>query len=157
EHQREVSELWAGFAAVAAENPYAWSRVAFSPEDIRTPARDNRVVTFPYLKRMCANIDVDQAAALLLCSYDVARDHGVPDDRLVFPLAGADAHDHFFFSERETLSASPAIAAAGRAALESAGYGIDDVARFDLYSCFPSAVEIALGALGLRGPDGGDT
>ncbi|HKA94017.1 MAG TPA: acetyl-CoA acetyltransferase [Acidimicrobiia bacterium] len=157
EHQREVSELWAGFAAVAAENPYAWSRVAFSPEDIRTPARDNRVVTFPYLKRMCANIDVDQAAALLLCSYEIARDHGVPDDRLVFPLAGADAHDHFFFSERETLSASPAIAAAGRAALDSAGFGIDDVARFDLYSCFPSAVEIALGALGLRGPDGGDT
>jgi acetyl-CoA C-acetyltransferase len=156
EHQREVSELWARFAATAAENPYAWSRDAYSPEEIRTPSPDNRVVTFPYLKRMCANIDVDQAAALLLCSYEVARDHGVPDDRLVFPLAGADAHDHFFFSERETLSASPAIAAAGRAALDSAGVGIDDVARFDLYSCFPSAVEIAIAALGMRGPGGGD-
>jgi acetyl-CoA C-acetyltransferase len=157
EHQREVSELWARFAATAAENPYAWSRVAYSPEEIRTPSPDNRVVTFPYLKRMCANIDVDQAAALLLCSYEVARDHGVPEDRMVFPLAGADAHDHFFFSERETLSASPAIAAAGRAVLESAGVGIDDVARFDLYSCFPSAVEIAIGALGLHRPGGGDT
>jgi acetyl-CoA C-acetyltransferase len=80
----------------------------------------------------------------------------VPDDRLVFPLAGADAHDHFFFSERESLAASPGIAAAGRAALEAAGIGVDDVARFDLYSCFPSAVEIALDALGLPGPDRGD-
>ncbi|HYV59497.1 MAG TPA: hypothetical protein VFA62_05450, partial [Acidimicrobiia bacterium] len=156
EHQREVSELWSTFAATAATNPYAWSRVAYSPEEIRTPSADNRVVTFPYLKRMCANIDVDQAAALLMCSYEMARDLGVPDDRLVFPLAGADAHDHFFFSERDTLHTSPAIAVAGGAALDAAGVGIDDVARFDLYSCFPSAVEIALGALGLSGPGGGD-
>jgi acetyl-CoA C-acetyltransferase len=157
EHQRAVSELWATFAATAAGNPYAWSRVPYSPDEIRTSSPDNRVVTFPYLKRMCANIDVDQAAALLLCSYDLARELGVPDDRLVFPLAGADAHDHFFFSERETLHASPAIAAAGRAVLDAAAVDIDDVGRFDLYSCFPSAVEIALGALGLRGPGGGDT
>ena len=157
EHQRAVSELWATFAATATGNPYAWSRVAYSPEEIRTSSPDNRVVSFPYLKRMCANIDVDQAAALLLCSYELARDLGVPDDRLVFPLAGADAHDHFFFSERDTLHASPAIAAAGLAALDAAAVDIDDVARFDLYSCFPSAVEIALGALGLRGPGGGDT
>ena len=87
EHQRDVSELWATFAAVAAGNPYTWSRVPYSAEEIRTPSADNRVVTFPYPKRMCANIDVDQAAALLLCSYEAARDLGVPDDRLVFPLA----------------------------------------------------------------------
>jgi acetyl-CoA C-acetyltransferase len=156
EHQRAVSELWSTFASVAAGNPHAWSRTPFSADEIRTPSADNRVVTFPYLKRMCANIDVDQAAAVILCSYEMARDLGVPDDRLVFPLAGADAHDHFFFSERDSLAASPAIAAAGRAALTAAGVGIDDVARFDLYSCFPSAVEIALSALGLRGPGHGD-
>ncbi len=156
QHQREVSELWSTFAAVSAANPHAWSRVPYSPEEIRTPSPDNRVVTFPYLKRMCANIDVDQAAAILLCSYETARDLGVPDERLVFPLAGADAHDVYFFSERDSLASSPAIAAAGRAALDAAGVGVDDLARFDLYSCFPSAVEIALRALGLRGPSDGD-
>src|SRR5262249_27381838 len=157
EHQRAVSEPSATSAATGTGTPYAWSRVAFSPEEIRTSSPDNRVVSFPYLKRMCANIDVDQAAALPLCSYELAREIGVPDDRLVFPHAGADAHDHFFFSERDTLHPSPAIAAAGLAALDAAAVDIDDVARFDLYSCFPSAVEIALGALGLRGPGGGDT
>jgi acetyl-CoA C-acetyltransferase len=156
EHQMRVSELWATFAAVSARNPYAWSQVAYSAEEIRAPSPDNRVVTFPYLKRMCANIDVDQGAAILLCSYETARGLGVPDERLVFPLAGADAHDHFFFSERESLAASPAIAVAGRAALEAAGASVDDVARFDLYSCFPSAVEIALQALDLAGPTNGD-
>jgi acetyl-CoA C-acetyltransferase len=75
---------------------------------------------------------------------------------LVFPLAGADAHDHFFFSERASLAESPAIGAAGRAIFAAAGLGVDDIARFDLYSCFPSAVQIAMGELGLAGPDGGD-
>ncbi|MGQ0802706.1 MAG: acetyl-CoA acetyltransferase [Actinomycetota bacterium] len=156
EHQQYVSELWSTFAAVAAANPFAWSRDAWSPEAIRAPSPDNRMVTFPYTKRMCANIEVDQAAAVLLCAYEAAQAAGVPDDRLVFPLAGADAHDHFFFSERASLAESPAIGIAGRAMFEAAGLRLDDVARFDLYSCFPSAVQIAMGALGLAGPQGGD-
>ena len=42
------------------------------------------------------------------------------------------------------------------AALDAAGIGIDDIARFDLYSCFPSAVQIAMRALGLAGPAASD-
>ena len=156
EHQIAISQLWAGFSDVAAENPNAWTRTRYSAEDVRTVTPDNRMVTFPYPKRMCANIDVDQAAALLLCSYEAARDAGVADDRMVFPLSGADAHDHYFFSERLSLAESPAIAATGAAVLAAAGLGVDDVARFDLYSCFPSAVQITMRALGLDGPAGGD-
>jgi len=151
DHQVAVSELWAEFSAVAAANPHAWSREARSAAEIRTVSPDNRMVDFPYLKWMCANIAVDQAAAVLLCSYATARTAGVPSDRMVFPRSGADAHDHFFVTERDRLDRSPAIAAAGRATLEAAGVGIDDVARFDLYSCFPVAVEIAMDALGLPG------
>jgi len=156
EHQRAVGDLWSHFAAVAAANPHAWSRVAYSAADIVTPAADNRMVVFPYTKRMCANIDVDQGAAVILCSYEAARDAGVADDRMVFLHSGADAHDHYYFTERATLAEAPAIGVAARGALHAAGLGIDDVARFDLYSCFPSAVEMAMQALGLRGADGGD-
>ena len=154
EHQVAVSELWARFAAVAAGNPHAWSRRAWTAEQIRTVTPDNRLVAFPYPKRMCANIDVDQAAAILLCSYETAKAAGVSDDRLVFPRSGADAHDHFYWSERDRLDRSPAIAAAGHGALTAAGASVDDVARFDLYSCFPSAVQIAERELGLTSPAG---
>jgi acetyl-CoA C-acetyltransferase len=99
---------------------------------------------------------VDQAAAVLLCSYEVARAGGVPDERMVFFLAGADAHDHYWFSERHHLSEAPAVGIATRAALAAAGTTVDDIARFDLYSCFPSAVQMTMGALGLAGPAGGD-
>ncbi len=152
-HQRHVSEVWSRFAAVAAENPNAWSRTAYSPADIRTVSPDNRMVCFPYPKRMCANIDVDQAAALILCSYETARAAGVPDDRVVFLHSAAEAHDHYFFTERWSLAESPAIAAAVGDTLAAAAVDTDAVARFDLYSCFPSAVQVATRAIGLADDD----
>ena len=156
EHQRAIGNLWSTFAAVASENPYAWSRTPFTPSEITTPTPDNRLVCFPYTKRMCANLDVDQAAALVLCSYEAATSAGIAADRMVFPRSGADAHDHYFVTERASLGAAPAIGIAGRAALGAAGLDLDDVARFDLYSCFPAAVQLALDSLGLTGPLGGD-
>ena len=157
EHQHAVADLWSGLAQVGAHNPFAWSPTAYSADDIRIPTADNRMACFPYTKRMCANLDVDQAAALVLCSYEAAVAADVGKDQMVFPLAGADAHDHPYITERDSLAHSTAIGITGRAALDAAAIGLDDIARFDLYSCFPAAVEMALLSLGLTGPVGGDT
>ena len=155
EHQKIVSELWAKFSAVAATNPDAWLKESKTASEIRTVSASNRMIDFPYPKLMCANIIVDQAAAVIICSYEAAQIAGVPEEKMVFPLSGSDAHDHYFFSERDRLDTSPAIKETSAAALTAAGIGIDDVARFDLYSCFPAAVQISMGAMGLGKP--GDT
>jgi acetyl-CoA C-acetyltransferase len=155
EHQRRVSELWARFSAVGATNPYAWSRQPRTAEEIRSVGPSNRMVSFPYPKLMNANDRVDQGAAMILCSVQRAREAGVPEDRWVFPVAGTDAHDHWFLSHRWDLRSSPAIRIAGRRALALAGVGIDDVAHVDLYSCFPCAVQIAAHEFGLSLDDPG--
>jgi acetyl-CoA C-acetyltransferase len=67
----------------------------------------------------------------------------------VFPYAGTDAHDTYAISDRAEFHTSPAIRIAGSRALELAGAGIDDMALIDLYSCFPSAVQVAANELGL--------
>ena len=54
-----------------------------------------------------------------------------------------------FVTERENLHSSPAIRIAGRAAMELAEVGPDDIDHVDLYSCFPSAVQIGATELGL--------
>jgi acetyl-CoA C-acetyltransferase len=156
DHRRHVSELWTRFAAVAPGRAAAWSPKAWSAEEIRTPGPGNRMVTYPYTKLMCANIFTDQAAAVLLCSPEAARAAGVPDDRLVFLRAGADGADRQFVTERWSLAESPGIRAVTGDTLTAAGLGVDDIARFDLYSCFPSAVQMAMQELGLAGPAGGD-
>ena len=67
----------------------------------------------------------------------------------MFPWAGSDAHEHWFVSHRASLGRAPAIGIAGRAALDLAGVGVDDLAHIDVYSCFPSAVQIAAEEIGL--------
>jgi acetyl-CoA C-acetyltransferase len=107
------------------------------------------MIGFPYTKRLCSNNHVDQAAALLLCSLGAARALGVPTDRFVFPWAGTEADDTAFVSQRMELCASPAIRRAGAEALRLAGVGIDDLDFVDVYSCFPSAVQVTAAELGL--------
>ncbi len=52
-------------------------------------------------------------------------------------------------SDRINLYSSPAIRTATSRALEMAGLSVDEIDFFDLYSCFPSAVQLAMGELGL--------
>ena len=155
EHQIRVSELWARFSDVAATNPFAWSPTALTAEEIRTVSLSNRMVGFPYTKLMNANLQTDQAAALIVCSASAASAARVPTERWVFPWAGSDAHDHWFVSDRRDLHSSPAIKACGRAVLALSGLAADDVTYVDLYSCFPSAVQMGANALGLRWDDPG--
>ncbi|QLL05173.1 acetyl-CoA acetyltransferase [Mycobacterium vicinigordonae] len=148
-HAQRVSELWARFNAVAVDNPNAWIRRPLSAEEIRRPGPQNRMISWPYTKLMNSNNMVDQGASLILTSVEQARRLGVPTERWVYPQAGTDAHDTPAVAERAELHRSPAIRIGGARALELAGIGIDDVHYVDLYSCFPSAVQVAANELGL--------
>ena len=64
------------------------------------------------------------------------------------------AEDPSHVAGHPDLWRSPAMAAAAGAALSGAGIGADDVAHFDLYSCFASSVCFALDALGISEDDG---
>ena len=148
-HLQRISELWAGFSRVAANNPHAWIREARTAEEIRIPSATNRPVTFPYPKLMNANNNVDQAAALILCSEAKAMALGIPRDKWVYPWTGTDANDQYLASNRENFHSSPAIRIAGGRALEVAGLTPGQLDFVDLYSCFPVAVQVAAAELGL--------
>jgi acetyl-CoA C-acetyltransferase len=149
DHAHHLGMLWSGFSRVAANNPHAVLPTPMTAEQIAIPAPSNRMIGFPYTKLMNSNNSVNQAAALLLCSLERARAFGIGDDRLVFPHSGSEANDTQYVSNRGDLASSPAIRAGGRAALEAASVGIDDLAHIDLYSCFPSAVQVATVELGI--------
>lgn len=147
--RRRISELWAGFSRVAAENPSAWIRKAHSAEEIATPGPENRPISFPYPMLMNSNSRVDMGAALILTSEETARTLGIPREKWVYPHSGTDAHDHVFVSERENLHSSPAIRLAGGRCLELAAVEPSALGYRDVYSCFPSAVAIAAQEIGL--------
>jgi acetyl-CoA C-acetyltransferase len=149
EHRRRIGELWAQFSAVAADNPHAWSRDALAADAIWAPGPDNRMISWPYTKLMNSNNMVNQGAALVLTSVETARHLQIPSERWVFPYAGTDAHDTYAIGERAEFHRSPAIRVAGRRAMELAGTSLEDIDAIDLYSCFPSAVQVAATELGL--------
>ncbi|MGV0789953.1 acetyl-CoA acetyltransferase [Mycolicibacterium sp. XJ2] len=149
EHRRRIGELWAQFSAVAAGNPHAWVRDAVPAEQIWQAGPGNRMISWPYPKLMNSNNMVDQAAVLVLTSAEKATHLQIPRDRWVFPYSGTDSHDTYAIGERAEFYTSPAIRIGGRRALELAEVGIDDVGLVDVYSCFPSAVQVAANELGL--------
>jgi acetyl-CoA C-acetyltransferase len=153
DHLKRIGELWARFNAVAVDNPHAWIRKPVAAGEISQPGPRNRMISWPYTKLMNSNNMVDQGAALILTSIEQATRLRVPAERWVYPHAGTDAHDTPAIAERDELHRSPAIRIAGARALKLAGVGIDDIDHVDLYSCFPSAVQVAAAELGLSVDD----
>ena len=153
DYQRRIGELLAPLSEVAAANPHAWFPVARSAEELATPTPENRLVGYPYTKYEISVMDVDMAAAVIVCSHQRADELGVPADRRVYLRGWCYGEDPTYLAEHPDLSSSPAMAAAAGAALSMAGAGVDDVGHFDLYSCFASSVHLACDALGLATDD----
>src|SRR5439155_426432 len=84
-------------------NPEAWHPRAVTAQEIATPGPRNRPIAFPYNKWHTSQWNVDQAAALLVCSADTARAHGVPPDRWTFLVAGSQSDHVVPVSERAVL------------------------------------------------------
>jgi len=153
DHRRHLGALMAGFTEVAATRPgLAWFPTARSSEEISGVRTNNRLVTEHYTKLMCSFPTVDLAAAVIVCSAEEADRLGIPGDARVHPWSIAAASDAPP-SQWPSLDRSPAMGAALGAVLASSGIDVDDIAAFDLYSCFPAAVELALGALGIAHDD----
>ena len=153
-YRDELGRLLAGFSEVAAANPHAWFPRRYTADELVDATADNRMVGYPYTKRMVSVMDVDMAAALVVCSHAKADELGVPTERRAYLRGWCYATDPTYLAEHDDLSASPAMAAASAEALARAGAGIDEVAHLDLYSCFGSSVNLACDALDIAADDG---
>ncbi len=154
EHRAALGRVMAPMTEVAAASPtQAWFPVARSEEEIVTATPDNRMVAYPYTKLMTSIMDVDMAAAVLLASAEKADALGVPEDKRVYLRGWGYAEEPENVAAHAELWRSVALAGASGAALWSAGVGVDDVAYFDLYSCFASSVCFALDGLGIGEED----
>ena len=153
EHLHSMARLFARFARIARDNPLATRRDGFDSETLARIDANNRYISWPYPKLMNANAFVDQSAAIVIASTALADELGVPHARRVYLHGCADAADTWVVSERVRLDRSPAIRGCVSHALGMAGIGRDDLALLDLYSCFPSAVEVACREIGIPEDD----
>jgi acetyl-CoA C-acetyltransferase len=149
EQRDEIARLYAGFSKIAATFPHAAFPEPREAQFIREPSAANRPFAFPYNKWHCAQMNVDQAAALLVCSLDAALRFDVDPDRLVFPLVALESSFSLPVSQRRDLHRWPAMEVLGRAAEVHLGRVLSQIELVELYSCFPAAVRVQQRALRL--------
>lgn len=152
EYRLAMAELFAPFSKVAAKNPFSSSPTERSVEELATVTVDNRMICDPYPRLMVARDTVNQGAAALIMSVDAARKLGVPEEKWVYLHGHADQREQDLL-EREDVSISYSSKQAVTEALRGTGIGIDDVATFDLYSCFPFPVFVVCDDFGLGADD----
>ena len=144
-----IGAMMAPMTEVAAVNPYAWRREPHTAADLATATPANRYVGWPYTKSEVAVMDVDMAAAVIVCTSAAADRLGVPADKRVWLSGWAAANDPFAIAARADMSRSAAMSAVFDGALASAGVAVEEVTDLDVYSCFPSSLLFACDALGL--------
>ncbi len=152
DQRAHIGTLLAPFTDVAASNPFAWFPERLTSDEISRPAPDNRLVADPYTKRMTAFLGSAHGSALLVTSLEVARSLA-PTVEPVFIWGGADAEEVWHPISRQDLGAAPALGRALEQLLAATGVDVDDVDLLDLYSCFPSAVQIAAAEAGVSTND----
>lgn len=153
EGNEESAELWARYAAVAANNPHAWIRTKPSAKDIATPSDHNRMVNWPYTKLMMANPTVNQSAALIVTSLQKARELGVAEQKVIYIWGGGNAAESDDFLQRSGYSNSAAQEAVLDTAINLVGGSAKAFTKLELYSCFPVVPKMALAHLGLNSSD----
>jgi acetyl-CoA C-acetyltransferase len=137
---------------VAAKNPFSSSPVERSVEELTTVTESNRMICDPYPRLLLARDQVNQGAAVLVMSVEAALRLGVPEEKWVYLRGHADMVEQKLL-DRADVGSSPASVMAVREALSVAGIGLDDVATFDLYSCFPIPVFNICDGVGLAADD----
>ncbi len=149
EAMAESGTLWSRYSDAAAQNPNAWLKRRYTPEEITTPTADNRLIAWPYNKLMVANPSVNMGGALLLTSLAKARAAGIAEDKLVYPLGGASAEEPRDYLVRDQFYESHPQNAVLKSVMDLVGGDGKKFDAIELYSCFPCVPKMARRTLGL--------
>ncbi|NND82427.1 MAG: acetyl-CoA acetyltransferase [Gammaproteobacteria bacterium] len=152
-HMQAMGTMFSRMTKVAANNPYAWFATERSADELITVTENNRMIAYPYPKLLNAMISVNQAAAVIMTSVGRAQALGINSDRWVYLHGCAQAQEHWNLTERVNYHSSPALGRAGREALAMADRSINEIDALDIYSCFPSAVQMACDEFGIAHDD----
>lgn len=140
-HRTYIAELYSEYSKIAAKNPRAWNREAVPANDIRNATDKNTMLAFPYTKKFNSQWNVNQSAAVLVCSAGKAAELGLDKKNWIYPIAATQNRHVVCLAQKKQLHSQPGAVLAGERAYALAGITAKDVTAADLYSCFPSAIQ----------------
>jgi acetyl-CoA C-acetyltransferase len=150
ENRRQIATLYSRLSEVAAANPTAWDRSRWSVDAIlNTTLRGNRMLSFPYSVKTVSQVHIDQAAAIVICSEEVAQRFGIPESAWIYPSVSVACSLAVPLVNRVDVGRNDQWLLVAEAIERELGAPVCSMDLFDLYSCFPVAVELQVEAFAL--------
>lgn len=153
EHKDKISSMYAEFSKVAANNPDGWIDSMKSAKDIKQVSKENPLQALPYNKLHCSSWNVNQASAMILCSEDLADKLDIPRNKRVYPLVSSETNHMIAPIQRPKLSESTGLDLAASFIKNICDEHKIQPNIYDLYSCFPVAVQMFADSLNLGSED----
>ena len=150
EHKQKIGELYEEFSEIAAKNPDGWLDKKISSSEIIKASKSNPLQALPYNKFHCTSWNVNQASAMIICSEDLANDLGIPQNKRVYPLASSETNHMIAPIQRQNLNKSFGLELAVKFIKNVCEDNNIEPNLYELYSCFPIAVQMFSDSLGLK-------
>ena len=142
EHEEFLGNCYERFSQIASKNPHAWNQKIFTANEIKTPSIKNQRIAYPYNKLHNTSWNVNQASALILTSDEIADKLQIPFDKRVYPLVSSETNHMIGVIQRPDLTNPVGLKLATKYLLETAVKNNINPTFYELYSCFPAAVQL---------------
>ncbi len=142
EHQNNIASMYEEFSKVASNNEDAWLDHPYSKKEILETSKKNKMLAYPYNKLHCTSWNVNQAAALIICSEELANKLEIDNKKRVYPISSSENNHMIAIQQRPKLYESLGMIYAAKSInrmMEQLDIRLD---AYDLYSCFPAAVKM---------------
>jgi acetyl-CoA C-acetyltransferase len=150
DHNNYLSEIYSGYSKIAAKNQDGWIEQSIDKKDIKNESKKNLRQAFPYNKYHCTSWNVNQACAIIICSESVANKLDIPIEKRVYPLASSENNHMISTLQRPNLIKSEGMQLAANFILDICSKYNLKPDLYDLYSCFPVAVQMFAKSLKLE-------
>ena len=153
EHREMLGKLYEKFSLIASLNSDGWIDEKLEWKNIATPSKKNPVQATPYNKYHCTSWNVNQASAMILCSENLADKLNIPINKRIYPLASSETNHMIATIQRPNMIKPLGLELAAKFIIEISKENNFSANTFDLYSCFPVAVQMFSDVLGLKDED----
>ena len=141
-HNKKLAKLYEEFSKIAYKNKNSWSNEKYSAADIMNTSLKNSYQAFPYNKLHCTSWNVNQASALILCNEEVANKLNITKEKRIYPLASSENNHMLTLIERKNLIDPVGMKLAAKYIKDILALHKKNIDYYDLYSCFPIAVQM---------------
>ena len=150
EHNNFLASIYAHFSKIASKNNNGWIGKSLKKSEILNKSKKNPPQAFPYNKYHCTSWNVNQSAAIIICSEVVADKLSVPIEKRVYPLASSENNHMIATLQRPNLIEPIGMRLASEYILNICEKNNLNIDFYDLYSCFPIAIQMFAKSLQLK-------